>query len=269
MAKSKPGKTALAIVIGILLFIALLSSFTLVPVGATGVVKTLGAISGKTFPSGLHFKLPFFQSVEHVNNQVQILQVDASAVSKDLQAVSTKIAINYSVSPGESIAVVQDIGVDLYEDKILSPAVQECVKSVTAKYTAEGLITERAKVGTEIADALKSKVTPYITVQAFNIVNFDFSAEFNRAIEEKQVAEQNLIRTKTEQEQIVVIAEAAAKAAEANAKARLTEAGAEAEANAKISASLTPELVEYMKIQQWNGVLPQVSGGDAIIDLRP
>ena len=267
--KSKQGKVALAIVIGILLFIAVLSSFTVVPVGATGVVKTLGAIRGTTFASGLHFKVPFVQTVVNVNNQVQILEVDANAVSKDLQAVSTRIAINYSVAPGESISIVRDLGVDLYEGKILAPAVQECVKSVTAKYTAEGLITERAKVGTEIADALKSKVSPYgITVQAFNIVNFEFSAEFNKAIEEKQVAEQNLIRTKTEQEQIVVIAEAAAKAAEANAKARLTAATAEAEANLKLSASLTPELVEYMKIQQWNGVLPQVSGGNAIIDFR-
>ena len=124
-------------------------------------------------------------------------------------------------------------------------------------------------VSAEIARGLDEKVRDYgIVVLEFNIVNFDFSETFNRAIEEKQVAQQELIRVRTEQEQQIVIAEAAAKAAEANARAILVQAEAQAEANAKLAASLTGALVEYEKIQKWDGVLPKVSGGDAIVDMR-
>lgn len=267
----KKGKAPIGVIAGIILALILLAlSLTTVPVGATGVVKTLGAIRGKTLSSGVHFKIPLIQTVVDVNNQIQKLEVPANAVSKDMQAVDATIAINYNVAPASSISIVRDIGVHVYENGILAPAVQECVKSITAKYTAEGLITERAKVGNEISAALEGKVSEYgILIQAFNIVNFEFSEEFNRAIEAKQVAQQNLIKTKTEQEQMVVKAEANAKAAEANARAKLTEATAEAEANLKIAASITPTLVEYLKMQKWNGALPTVSGGDAIVDLRP
>ncbi len=259
----------IAALIAVAVVILLATSLAFVPVGATGVVKTFGAPTGKTLTNGLHFKAPIIQSVENVDNKIMKLQVDASAVSKDLQAVSSVIAVNYKVNPAASVDLVRNIGAKLYEDKLLFPAVQESVKSVTAKYTAEGLIIERAKVGAEISAGLEEKVSPYgIIVMEFNIVNFDFSEAFNRAIEEKQVAQQELIRVRTEQEQLVVKAEAAAKAAEANARAILVEAKAQAEANAKIAASLTANLVEYEKVQKWDGKMPQVSGGSAIVDFR-
>ena len=268
MANMKGKKGALTVVIAVFALIVVLSSFTIVPVGHTGVVKTLGKIT-TTFATGLRIKAPFIQSVVLVNNQIQKLEVDASAVSKDLQAVSSTIAVNYRVTAGKSVYIVNDIGAHDYVDRILSPAVQESVKSVTAKYTAEGLITERAKVGAEIAKGLEDKVASHgIVVQEFNIVNFDFSEAFNRAIEEKQVAQQELIRVETEQKQLIVKAEAAAKAAEAEAQAILVKAEAQAEANRKLAESLTNALVEYEKIKKWDGILPKVSGGSAIVDFR-
>jgi len=267
MNKSK--KSALSVVIAVLALILVLSCFTYVPVGSTGVVKNLGAPSGKILSNGLRIKAPFLQSVEMVNNQLQKLEVDANAVSKDLQSVTSRVAVGFSVNVGASVDIVRNIGAQLYMDKILSPAVQESVKAVTAKYTAEGLITERQKVSVEIAKGLEDKVSAYgIDVREFNIVNFDFSEAFNRAIEEKQVAQQELIRVRTEQEQLVVKAEAAAKAAEAEAQAILVKAEAQAEANRKLADSLTPNLVEYEKIKKWDGIMPKVSGGNAIVDFR-
>ena len=269
MANPKGKKGALAVVIAIFALIAVLSCFTVVPVGRTGVVKTLGKLSNNTFSAGLHVKAPFIQSVEMVNNQLQKLEVDANAVSKDLQSVTSKVAVGFSVKSGASVDIVRNVGAQLYMDTILSPAVQESVKSVTAKYTAEGLITERAKVSAEIAQGLEDKVSTYgIEIREFNIVNFEFSDAFNSAIEEKQVAQQELIRVKTVAEQQVVQAEAAAKAAEAEAQAILVKAEAQAEANRKLADSLTSVLVEYEKIQKWDGKLPQVSGGNAIVDIR-
>ena len=269
MANVKGKKPVLAVVIAVAALIVALQCFTVVPVNNTGVVKTLGKISGKVLDDGLRFKIPFVQSVEMVNNQLLKLEEDANAVSKDLQAVTSRIAVNYSIKVSASIELVRNIGAQLYLDTVLRPAVQESIKSVTAKYTAEGLITERAKVGAEIAKGLEEKVTKHgIEIEGFNIVDFKFSDAFDKAIEEKQVAQQELIRVRTEQEQQVVKAEAAAKAAEANARAILVQAEAQAEANAKLAASLTSVLVEYEKIQKWDGKLPQVSGGSPIVDIR-
>ena len=265
----KSKKTALTVVAAIFALILVLQCFTVIPVGCTGVVKNLGKPSGKTFDNGLKLKAPFIQSVDIVDNKTQKLPVDANAVSKDLQAVSSTIAVIYKVEPKDSVFIVSHIGANYYVDKILSPAVQETVKAVTAKYTAEGLITERAKVGAEIAKGLEEKVKAYgIVIQDFNIENFDFSPEFNKAIEAKQVAQQELIRVETEQKQLIVKAEAAAKAAEAEAQAILVKAEAQAEANRLLSASITTNLVEYEKIKKWDGNLPQVTGGNAIVDIR-
>jgi regulator of protease activity HflC (stomatin/prohibitin superfamily) len=247
----------------------LLLSVTKVPTGQTGVVLTFGAPTGRVMKNGIHLKLPFIQTVTKVNNQIQKLESAASAVSKDLQAISSVIAVNYKLSAASSVEIVRNFGSRQIEDTILAPGVQESVKAVTAKYTAEGLITERAKVGTEISLALENKVAEHgIIIEGFNIVNFEFSDDFNKAIEAKQVAQQELIRVRTEQEQLVVKAQAAAEAAKANAEAILTEATAQAQANGMINASLTANLVEYEKVNKWDGKLPQVSGSSAIVDFR-
>ena len=106
-----------------------------------------------------------------------------------------------------------------------------------------------------------------IYIEKFNIVNFDFSAEFNAAIEAKQVAEQNLIKTQTEQKQQIVIAEAEAKkkviAANAEAEAIRAKAEAQADANKKIEESLSNKVLMYNQIDKWDGVMPKVTSGNS------
>ena len=180
-----------------------------------------------------------------------------------MQTVSSKIAVNFRVRSDASSSIYKNIGQD-YQTVILMPAVQESMKAVSAKFTAEQLITERNKVGNEIKEQLESKVSDYgIQIEKFNIVNFDFSKEFNDAIEAKQVAEQNLLKTKTEQEQAIVIAEAEAEkkiiAAEAEANAIKTKADAQAKANKQLADSLNQNLIDYQTIEKWDGVLPKVA----------
>ncbi|MBE6861503.1 MAG: prohibitin family protein, partial [Ruminococcus sp.] len=212
-------------VAGVLALILCASSFTIIPAGHTGVVLTLGKVSENSFTDGFHLKIPFIQDVEVMSNKIQVYETPASAVSKDMQTVSSTIAVNYRISSDASSDIYKNVGID-YKTVLVTPIVQECMKSVTAKYTAEELITERAAVGDEVKTALDAKLNTYgIYIEKFNIVNFDFSEEFNNAIEAKQVAEQNLIKTQTEQEQAIVIAEAEAEkkviAAEAEATAIL------------------------------------------------
>lgn len=268
----KAGKIVTGLIAGVIAIVVVSASIAIVPAGNTGVVLTLGKVSNTSFQEGFHIKAPFIQQVEVMSNKIQVYETNATAVSKDLQSVSSNIAVNYKISSDQSAKIYQTIGRD-YESIILMPAVQESMKSVTARYTAEELITERQIVGEEIKTTLETKVRDYgIIIEKFNIVNFDFSAEFNAAIEAKQVAEQNLLKTKTEQQQAIVIAEAEAKkktiAAEAQAQATLTEANAQAEANNLLNNSLTELIIRYEQIQKWDGELPQVmSDTSSLIDI--
>lgn len=270
MKKGK--KFILPAILVLAVLIVLIASIKIVPAGSTGVVMTLGKVNDSVMQEGLNFKIPFVQTVSIVNNKIQVVEIDAPAVSKDLQTVNSVIAVNYRVGLDSSAKIYKNIGQD-YQSVLLLPAIQESIKSVTAKYTAEELITMRAQVGVEIKETLEEKVNEYgILIEKFNIVNFDFSEEFNSAIEAKQVAEQNLIKTKTEQEQAIVIAESEAKRkvieAEAEAESVLKKANAQAEANRQLSASLNDTIVEYEKIQKWNGELPMATGGSSIFDFR-
>lgn len=255
------------LVIGAAALLVAANSFTIVPAGNTGVVLTLGEVSDKGLDAGFHLKIPFVQKIEDMSNKIQVYETPASAVSKDLQTVSSNIAVNYKLVSDNSPKMYEEVGAE-YQTILIAPVVQECMKSVTAKYTAEELITERATVGEEVKASLDSKLNAYgIYIEKFNIVNFDFSAEFNSAIEAKQVAEQNLLKTKTEQQQAIEIANAEAKkktiAANAQAEATLTEAEAQAEANRLLEESLSEKVIAYEQIQKWDGVMPKVTSGES------
>ncbi|MDE7121370.1 MAG: prohibitin family protein [Oscillospiraceae bacterium] len=275
--KSKnAGKLTGAIIAGVAAIIILGSAFTIVPAGHTGVVLTLGKVSSTSFSEGFHLRIPFIQSVQEMSNKIQVYETPASAVSKDLQTVSSNIAVNYRLIADKSAEMYQNVGME-YHTVLIAPVVQECMKSATARYTAEQLITERQAVADEVKTALDDKLNNYgIYIEKFNIVNFEFSAEFNNAIEAKQVAEQNLLKTETEQKQAITIAEAQAKqkviAAEANANAILAEAEAQAEANRLLEESLSGKVIAYEQISKWDGVMPKVVSGDGdgmLISINP
>lgn len=266
---------ATILVLGLL---AGLSSCTKVDSGCTGVRVQFGAVQETAFEAGLHFKTPFVEKVVEMNNKVQKVEVNAGSTSKDLQSVDSTLAVNYHLAKESSVTMYKNIGLS-YEDTILQPAIQEATKSVMAAYRAEELIQRRGEVSIAIMDEIAKKVGDYgIIIDEFNITNFSFSQAFDDAIEQKLVAEQNKIKAATENEQRVAAAEAdAAEAkaraegeaeslkikAEGEAEAIKAKADAEAEANKKIRESITSELIEYNKIEKWNGQQPNVVGGSS------
>ncbi len=267
MPKKGSFKPVKWIIAGLAALIVAANSFTIVPAGYTGVVLTLGEVSKTSYDSGFHLKIPFVQTVETMSNKIQVYETPASAVSKDLQTVSSNIAVNYRLVSLNSASMYEDVGKD-YKTVLIAPVVQECMKSATAKYTAEQLITERQAVGDEVKTALELKLKDYgIYIEKFNIVNFDFSDEFNNAIEAKQVAEQNLLKTETEQKQVKVIAQTDADkkiiTAKAEAEAILAQAQAQADANKLLEESLSDKVIAYEQIQKWNGVMPKVTGSNS------
>ena len=265
-------KLIIAAIIVAIAVVILLASITIVPAGHTGVVVTLGKVSNNILSEGFHFKAPLVQNVVKMSNQIQKCEIEgAESVSKDLQAISTTIVVNYKIGDSSSAKIYREIGRD-YETIMLMPAIHESLKAVCAKYTAEQLVTSRSKVAIEIQDTLAEKMEEYgIIIEKFNIVNFSFSEEFSKAIEAKEVAQQNLLKAKTEQEQLIVEANAQAEkkviAAEAEAKAILKKAEAQAEANETISKSLNKNVIENNKIEKWDGKLPYATGGSAILDV--
>ena len=271
------GRIITTSVIGLTAVISLFASFSTVPVGSTGVVVTLGQTQSMTLGEGFHIKAPYITHIVSMDNRIQKQEVSAAATSKDLQAVSTTIDVNFHLSPGNSNSMYQTIGQN-YSEILLAPAIQESVKNVMAQYSAEQLITQRSTVSISIREELENRMTEYgVIIDEFNITNFQFSAEFDAAIEAKQVAEQNKLKAQTEKEQRIIEAEAAARekevAAEAEANATLAKANAEAEAirvkaeaeaeaNQKLNQSLTSGILDYQAIQRWNGEYPTVMGGE-------
>lgn len=251
-------KTARNIIItaAVVVLVAIIAGtcFTVVRAGHTGVVLTFGAVEDKMMSEGLNFKIPFVQTVVQMNNRTQKTETEGTASSKDLQILSYVVAVNYHVDDASSAKLYQDVGMD-YGNVIIVPAIQESIKAVSAQFTAEELITKRQTVGDQIKEALAEKIGSYgITVEMFNIVNFDFSEEFNAAVEAKQTAQQQALKAEQDLARI-----------EVEAKQKITQAQAEAESIKLVQEALSasPDYVEYIKWNKWDGKLPTVMGGNS------
>lgn len=241
------------VIIGIIILIGIipgLGIYDFVSAGNVGVVTRFGAVNRVAYP-GVVFKLPLIEWVTSMNTRTQKDQQEASAASSDLQTVDSSIAVNYHLEAPDAVTVYQNIGTT-YQDTVVSPLIQEVFKSVTAKYTASELITKRDLVRVEAQNELTNKLQPYhIQVDNFNIVNFSFSADFSQAIEQKQVAQQNLQRAQIEAQTAVTQAQGQAKA----------------QAVLKDNGSLTPEYLQFLAVQKWDGVLPKATSGTPFLNI--
>lgn len=259
------------IIIGVIAFLFVIligTSMTQVRAGHTGVVSTFGKISSNVLQEGLHFKAPW-QKVTKVDNRIVKLEIETESSTKDLQTVSAKLATSYRINTNMSYSIIKNVGKN-YEDVLVTPAVNEVLKAVTAKYTAEECITSRSNVSKELVDEINKKLNAQgIYVNDVNIINFDFSEAYNKAIEDKQVAEQKLKKAETDKQSAVVKAQAEAEkkkiAAEAEAAATKVKADAQAEANEKLNKSINKSLIDYEIANKWNGELPKVSGSNGTL----
>ena len=258
---SPSGKNIVRIVIAVIALVILvwLSPFGTSAAGERGVHMRFTAVTGKVFGEGLYFRIPLIESVQMMDVKVQKYEMKSDAASKDLQTVHSTVALNFHIDPDRVANIFQDVGLQ-FGDRLIDPAMQEAIKASTAKFTAEELITKREMVRDEIKAQLKARLKDRnILVDEFNIVNFEFSKNFNDAIEAKVTAEQQALAAKNKLEQIKF--EADQKIAEARGKAEAMTI----ESNALKS---NPQILELRTLEKWNGVLPQVtSGGVPFISL--
>ena len=270
-----------------------------VPTGHTGILTTFGKVEDKTLEAGMHIKSPF-QEIVCMDNRTQVAHLELSAFSSDIQEVLVSYSMNYQIEKSNAQKIYKEIGVDYY-NTVMAPRIQEVVKSVIAKYTAEDLIESREALSVQITDSLIEQLGAYnIVVVSTAVEDIDFSDAFTMSVEDKVVAEQALLKAQTEQAQKTMEEEKAAErekikaaadaevkeiqaaadaevakikaAAEAEAKKLAADAEKyagekEAEANKALAESLTEALIKYYEALGWDGKLPEtvVSGTDTIL----
>lgn len=276
-------RARISTIVGIVLIVVsiIVGSLTTIPAGHRGVVLRFNAVTGTILDEGLQVKLPFIESVVKMSVQTQKYETDASAVTNDLQDVSTTIALNWRLDPGVADEVYRTLGLE-YIERIAAPAIQETVKQITAKYNAEDLILRRDEVKNDITNSLSTRLLERgIVTDALSITNFQFSETFTAAIEAKVAAEQAVLEAKNKLERVKVEAQQAEEAARGEANARIAKAEGEAEyikivtdaqvaANEAIAESLTPEILQYILLDRLGEdiklmVIPSGQGLDLVI----
>jgi regulator of protease activity HflC (stomatin/prohibitin superfamily) len=240
---------------GILLLSLSFGSCGTVNYGERGVLLRFGAVTGNVKNEGLYFKLPFIDHVAILDIKTKKSEVDADASTKDLQMVTSKVALNYHINPTGIDQFFQKYG-NNFESNVLDPGLQEILKAVTARYTAEEVITKREQVREDTNTLLRERFLPQgMVIDGLNIVNFHFSKVFNDAIEAKVTAEQNALAAKNKLEQVKFEAQQMVEAANGKAKAIQVEASAIAN---------NPLVLQLRALEKWNGILPQYVGSGSI-----
>jgi regulator of protease activity HflC (stomatin/prohibitin superfamily) len=246
----------------VIVFLAILSKFfVIVNAGERGVLMQFCKVQEQILGEGLHVIVPTVYSVKKLSVRVQKQESSAEASSKDLQDVFTDVALNWHIIPDEANAIFQQIG-DEKEvvARIIAPAVEEVLKAVIAKYTAEEIITKRGEVKAAVDEFLTLRLLTYhIAVDDISLVHVHFSQRFSDAVEAKQIAEQEAKR-----------GEFLALKAVKEAEAKVNLAKGEAEVQRLLQDNLTPELLERQAIEKWDGKLPLIvgDGGKNLLDLR-
>jgi len=293
----RDSKARISSIVGIVMIIAsiIFGSLTTIPAGHRGVVIRFSAVTGTILEEGLQVKLPFIESVVKMSVQTQKYETDSSAVTNDLQDVSTTIALNWRLDPGMADEVYKTLGLE-FIDRIAAPAIQETIKQITAKYNAEDLILRRDEVKNAITTSLSTRLLERgIITEALSITNFQFSETFTAAIESKVAAEQAVLEAKNKLERVRVEAEQREAEARGEANARIAKAEGEAQyiqivteaqvaANEAIAGSLTSEVLQYILLdrlgedikimvipsgQSLDLVVPQIDTSDQSLDIVP
>ena len=272
--------SVVALIVAIILAFSMIKT---VPTGYTGILTTFGKVEPNTVSAGVHVIAPW-QKIVKLDNRTQKVSVETDTFSKDIQQVKVSLAVNFCIDQATAQELYKTVGVNYYESVVL-PRILENVKAVVAEYSAENLVAKRGELSDEILTRLTDDAAAYgINIISISVEDIDFTDEFTDAVERKQVATQNKLAAETEQaqktmeeqaaadravisakakaEQDVIAANAELEVTKIQAEAALYAGEKEAEMNKRIAESLTPNLVKYYYIKQWEGVLPKTVLGE-------
>ena len=228
--------------------------YTTINTGEIGIVTRFGKIVETTNNEGIVLKSPIDKVIK-LDIKIQKYSSEGLSTStKDMQIINDiRTFINYQIDGTKAIELYRQVGSN-YVNTVLDPAIQETIKSVISKYTAQELVTDRTNVSNDIQTTLSEKVSTYgINITSVTIDNFEFSESYDKAIEAKAVAEQEAETAKKQLEK-----------AKIEAEKKIVEAQGEADANKLLEQSLSKEVIMQKFIDKWNGQLPSTMTGDSI-----
>lgn len=250
-------QSSLWLAIGILfvVFIVFCNPIAIVGVGERGVKVTLGKVSPESYSEGIHFVMPFIQKIKVMNVKTQKLSTPTEVYTKDIQQARINYVVNYNLMPQYVHEMYRTVGMN-YVDTILLPAIEGNIKDVIGRWNAQDLVANRALATADILSKLQTQLNKrYINVTSFQIIDINYSAVFEKAIESKVTAEQEALKAKNKTVQV-----------EEEAKQKLISAQAEAKSMQIRATALTQNkaLVEYEAVQKWDGKLPEYMMGNSI-----
>lgn len=261
---SKWGKIVLITLIVIVAAVVLFNCFTVVHEGFIGVKYQFGRIVRSDMTAWLNFKIPFIEEVQEIDTREQIYSITADAYTSDTQTVDTlQLKLNYCYDGTKLPEIIRSIGIANVETKLLVPNVAKISKDEIGKVKAEDLVQNRATVQNAIYEALKDTLAPQgIIVTAFAIENLSFDDAFEQSIQAKVIAAQDALKMQNKTAEREEEARQQVIAAQAEADSQKIKAEAEAYAIEVVQKQLaeSPSYIDYLKITQWDGVLPQAIG---------
>lgn len=255
------------VLIGLIVIVALIlifNSFSVVNEGFIGVKYRFGKIVNSNLTAGLNFHIPFIEEIRPVDIREQVYEVETDAYTSDTQTVdSLRLKLNYCYDGSQLPEIIRAIGVENVETKLLVPNVAKISKDEIGKVKAEDLVQNRSTVQNAIYESLKETLDGQgIVVSAFAIENLSFDDAFEQSIQAKVIAAQDALKMQNKTAEKEEEAKQQVIAAQAKADSEKIQADAEAYAIQKVQEQLTnsPNYIDYMKIQNWDGKLPAAVG---------
>lgn len=249
-------KIAVGVVVFVFALVAGCNSYEVVPSGHRGVIVHAGKVEDQVLGEGLTFKLPFYTTIQFMRVRIQQALTETTAASKDMQKVHAKLSLNYHIAPDRVKEVFQNIGSpELIEDILINRAVSEVLKAATATFSAEEILVKRIELKHQIDRALEERLAQFgLVVDAVNLADFNFEPDFNKAVEDKQIAEQKTKKAVYD-----------AQRATQEALAAIETAKGQAESQRLLKQSITKDLIEKLAIEKWDGHLPQTMLGSGTL----
>lgn len=277
---NNPVRTVVLSVVAFFLITTVFLAYRSVPSGHVGVKIRFARVLDEPLKPGPHFVIPWVERVVSIATQPNSYEITTSTSSKDMQEVTTTVAVQHYIDPLLASKGYAEIGdLEKYDANLISPAVFESLKAVTAEYTAEELVTKRDIVKQQTDKAIQEFVNETLkekdVVGSLHIVNvsikeFKFSNEFNASIEAKVKAQQEAYRAVNEKQKRITEAEAtqAEKKMQTDAEAYQLEktsiARAEAIKREAEALKASPDLLKLRAIEAWNGDVPKFIGGEVV-----
>ena len=151
----------------------------------------------------MNLKLPFIQSTHNFSVRTQVIPEKFSTLTKDLQVIEATATVKYAVKPGEAPRIYSTIATDdsaIYARVMIQPSLLKSLKSVFSKYELDTIATDWNNISTLVQESVSNELSKfdYVAVKGLDITGLKIAEEYRAAIEQKQIAQQQLLRAKTE-----------------------------------------------------------------------